>query len=118
ADLFDFVIRRLENSGLKVTMTGLPIWLHGDSHSLVLALDALLRAIAKDGGPQEFDLAAEPEDGHGWINIAWEGGRVDDATLIDWQKTQVSGALGGMTVLDVMAHHTREDLVEEAKDGR
>jgi len=118
ADLFDFVIRRLENSGLKVTMTGLPIWLHGDSHSLVLALDALLRAIAKEGGPQAFDLAAEPEEGHGWINIAWDGGRIDDATLIDWQKAQVSGALGGMTVRDVMAHHTREDLVEEAKDGR
>ena len=33
-----------------------------DAPGLVLALDALLRAIAKDGGPQEFDLAAEPED--------------------------------------------------------
>jgi len=117
ADLFDFVIRRLENSGLKVTLTGLPIWLHGDSHSLVLALEALIRAIAK-AGPQEFDLAAEPEDGHGWINIAWDGGRVDDETLIAWQKATVSAALGGMTVRDVMAHHTREDLVEEARDGR
>jgi len=117
ADLFDFVIRRLENSGLKVTMTGLPIWLHGDSHSLVLALEALIRAIAK-AGPQDFDLAAEPEDGHAWVNIAWDGGRVDDETLIAWQKAPVSAALGGMTVRDVMAHHTREDLVEEAHDGR
>ena len=117
ADLFDFVIRRMENSGLKLTMTGLPIWLHGDSHSLVLALDALLRAIAK-AGPQEFDLSAEPEEGHGWINIAWDGERVDDDTLITWQKAPVSAALGGMTVRDVMMHHTREDLVEEAKDGR
>jgi DNA polymerase-3 subunit epsilon len=118
ADLFDFVIRRLENSGLKVTMTGLPVWLHGDSHSLVLALDALLRAVAKGTNAQAFDLAAEAEGGHGWICLAWEGTRVDDDSLIEWQKTRVSAALGGMTVRDVMLHHTREDLVEEAADGR
>lgn len=117
ADLFDFVIRRLENSGLKVTMTGLPIWLHGDSHSLVLALEALLRAIAREGAP-DFDLAATAEGGHGWIDIAWNGDRVDDETLIAWQTAPVSAALGGMTVRDVMMHHTREDLVEEARDGR
>ncbi len=118
ADLFDFTIRRLENSGLHLTMTGLPIWLHGDSHSLVLALDALVRAIAKSTGAADFDLAAENQDGHGWILVSWEGDRVDDASLIDWQLTKVSGALGGMTVRDVMMHHTREDLIEEAVDGR
>jgi DNA polymerase-3 subunit epsilon len=117
ADLFDFVIRRLENSGLKVAMTGLPIWLHGDSHSLVLALDALVRAIAKGTGADEIDLAAEAEGSHGWICIAWRGARVDDDSLIGWQKTTISQALGGMTVRDVMLHHTREDLVEEAVDG-
>ena len=117
ADLFDFVIRRLENSGLKVTMTGLPIWLHGDSHSLVLALDALVRAIAKGAGADELDLAAEAEGRHGWICIVWRGARVDDDSLIGWQKTTISQALGGMTVRDVMLHHTREDLVEEAVDG-
>ena len=56
ADLFDFVIRRLDNSGLKVTMTGLPVWLHGDSHTLVLALDALLRSVGNGTGAPEFDL--------------------------------------------------------------
>lgn len=117
ADLFDFVIRRLDNSGLKVTMTGLPIWLHGDSHSLVLALEALVRNIAKGTGADEFDLGAQTDSRFGWIFVSWRGGRVDDASLIAWQKAKVSQALGGMTVLDVMSHHTREDLVEEARGG-
>jgi DNA polymerase-3 subunit epsilon len=117
ADLFDFVIRRLDNSGFKVTMTGLPIWLHGDSHSLVLALEALLRNIGSGTGAAEFDLAAESDGRHGWICVSWRGTRVSDDSLIAWQKVQVAAALGGMNVRDVMSHHTREELIEEARDG-
>lgn len=113
ADLFDFVIRRLDNSGLKVNMTGLPIWLHGDSHTLVLALEALLKSIAAGTGAGEFDIGAEADGRHGWICVTWQGERVDDDSLIAWQKVQISQALGGMTVRDVMRHHTREDLIEE-----
>jgi len=118
AYLFNFVIRRLDGAGLKLTMTGLPVWLHGDSHSLIHALEALIRRVAKGTGADEFDLAAAAEGGHGWISITWRGTRVDDETLIDWQTAKISPALGGMTVRDVMVHHTREDLVEEAKDGQ
>ncbi|HXP96731.1 MAG TPA: exonuclease domain-containing protein, partial [Telmatospirillum sp.] len=113
ADLLAFVIRRLENSGLTVTMTGLPIWLHGDSHSLVLALEALLKSIAQGTGAAAFDVGAEADGRHGWIVVTWQGGRVDDDSLIAWQKVQLPQALGGMTVRDVMRHHTREDLIEE-----
>ncbi len=118
AYLFSFVINRLENSGLKVNLTGLPIWLHGDSHTLVVALEALLRCIAKGTGAREFDLAAEVEGARGWILISWHGGRVADETLVEWQLVPVSAALGGMNVRDVMRHHTHEDLVEEAREGR
>ena len=118
AYLFNFVIRRLDGAGLKLTMTGLPLWLHGDSHSLIHALEALIRSVAKGTGASEFDLSAVAEGGHGWIGITWRGTRVDDETLIAWQTAKISPALGGMTVRDVMVHHTREDLVEEAKDGQ
>ncbi|PKU22224.1 DNA polymerase III subunit epsilon [Telmatospirillum siberiense] len=118
ADLFDYVIRRLDNSGLKVNMTGLPVWLHGDSHTLVLALEALLKGVAAGTGAAEFDLGVEADGRHGWICLTWVGGRVGDDSLIAWQKVEISRALGGMTVRDVMRHHTREDLVEEQVDGR
>ena len=118
ADLFEFVIRRLDDSGLQVTMTGLPIWLHGDSHSLVLALEALLKTIAHATGARDFDIGADADARHGWIFVTWAGGRIDDDSLIAWQKVQISQALGGMTVRDVMRHHTREDLVEERHDDK
>lgn len=113
ADLFDFVVRRLDDSGLKVTMTGLPVWLHGDSHTLVLALEALLKGISAGVGAREFDLGAESDGRFGWILVSWRGGRIDDESLVAWQKGAISKALGAMTVRDVMRHHTREDLVEE-----
>jgi DNA polymerase-3 subunit epsilon len=116
ADLFDFVIRRLDHSGLKVNMIGLPIWLHGDSHSLVLALEALLKTIAQGTGTAEFDIGVETDGRHGWIFVTWRGGRVDEGGLTAWQNVQVSAALGGMTVRDVIRHHSREDLVEERSD--
>ncbi len=112
--LFEFVIRRLADSGLKVNLTGLPLWIHGDGHSLVLAFEVLVRSIAKGTGAAEFDLAAEAEGGHVWVCISWRGRRVDDESLIDWQKAMILPAMGSMTVRDVMQHHTREDLVEEA----
>ncbi len=118
AYLFGFVVNRLQDSGLKVNRTGLPIWLHGDSHTLAVALEALLRCVAKGTGATEFDLGADIDGGHGWILISWRGGRVADHTLAEWQLAPISAALGGMTVRDVMRHHTHEDLVEEARDGR
>ncbi|MDR3437499.1 exonuclease domain-containing protein [Telmatospirillum sp.] len=117
ADLFDFVIRRLHGSGLAVTMTGLPIWLHGDSHTLVLAIEALVRNIAAGTGAKAFDVGAVSDGRHGWICVSWLGGRIDDECLKTWQRAVVSSALGGMTVGDVMGHHTRQELIEENHDG-
>ena len=43
-DFFGLVARRFEGEELKVTVTGLPVWLHADSHSLALAVEAWVRA--------------------------------------------------------------------------
>jgi DNA polymerase-3 subunit epsilon len=117
SDLFDLVIRRLDRSGLEVTLTGLPIWLHCDSHMLVLALEALLRRIAAGTGAAEFDVAATAGEGRGRILISWQGAQVDGQTLRDWQGVTVSPLFGGMTVRDVMMHHTDEEIVEQVADG-
>jgi len=117
SDLFDFVIRRLDNSGLKLNLIGLPAWLHGDSHSLVLALDALARAVSKATGVEEFDLFAETEGRTGALCLAWKGQAPDAATLDEMLSAKISGAFGGMTVRDVMAHHSREDVALRVEDG-
>jgi DNA polymerase-3 subunit epsilon len=78
----------------------------------------LVRTIAGAVGVGDFDLAVEPDEGHSWVLVSWLGDRVDDESLIAWQKVEVSPALGGMTVRDVLRHHTREDLIEEKQGER
>jgi DNA polymerase-3 subunit epsilon len=113
ADLFDFVIRHLGDSGLKINLTGLPIWLHGDSHTLVLAIEALVKNIAQETGAKDFDVGAEADGRHGWIFVTWTSELMEDDSLAAWQKARISQALGGMTVRDVICHHTREEIVKE-----
>jgi DNA polymerase-3 subunit epsilon len=116
--LFDMVVGRLAQSPIQATAVGLPVWLHGDGHSLVLALDALLRALSIGTGATEFDLSAEAEDGKAWVIVSWAGPRPAEQALRNWETVPISPAMGGMSVRDVMAHHATEDPVVEARDDR
>lgn len=116
--LFEMVAARLVQSPVTATTVGLPVWLHGDGHTLVLALDALLRALAIGTGIKEFDLSAEAEEGKVWLIVSWVGPPAAEQALRNWGTVPVSPALGGMTVRDVMAHHATEDPAEEVADGR
>jgi DNA polymerase-3 subunit epsilon len=116
--LLDLVVRRLAGSKLQVSVVGLPIWLHGDGHSLALALDALLRALAIGSGVSQFDLSAEQTGDACSIVVSWLGPAVAADILAAWMTVPISPALGGLTVKDVMAHHSRDDPVEEEVGGR
>lgn len=118
ATLFDLVVQRLAQSPIKATPVGLPLWLHGDGHSLVLALDALLRALSIGTGVKEFDLSAEAVEGKAWVIVSWIGPRPSEQSLSNWESVPISPALGGMTVRDVMAHHAVEDPILKERDGR
>jgi len=116
--LFDLVTRRLAGSRLQVSIVGLPIWLHGDGHSLALALDALLRALAIGSRVNQFDLSAEQAGEACSILVSWQGPALAADSLADWMTVPISPSLGGLTVRDVMAHHSREDPIEEELGGR
>lgn len=118
ATLFDLVVGRLTQSPIKASSVGLPVWLHGDGHSLVLAFDALLRALSIGTGVKEFDLSAETADGKAWVIVGWAGPRPAEESLRNWETVPISPAMGGMTVRDVMAHHATEDPALEERDGR
>lgn len=116
--LFDMVAARLVQSPVTATVVGLPVWLRGDGHTLVLALDALLRALSIGTGVKEFDLSAEAEGERVWVIVTWIGPPAAEQSLRNWETVPVSPALGGLTVRDVMAHHAAEDPVEEECAGR
>lgn len=117
ADFFAFVARRFEGEAIKVTVTGLPLWLHADSHSLALAVETLVRQIAERFGMAELDLAGGCDDEHSWIEIGWAGATAARPALDGW-LAKVLPQLGGMTVRDVLIHHAGDAITQEHRAGR
>ncbi len=118
SDLLEFAVRRLRDWGVVVQMIGLPVWLHGDSHTLCLALEALIRRIQSDTDAASFDLGAGSGAGKEvWLEIGWAGMPVIDEKIEDWLAEPVSSSLGGMTVRDVLQHHGADAPVQTTTGG-
>ncbi|MDR3516409.1 MAG: exonuclease domain-containing protein [Azospirillaceae bacterium] len=126
-NLITLIIARARTSRqVKVTMTGLQQWLHGDSYSLVLLFDHLIGCIAEhraqDAGtlaaPTDLDLSVEA-DGQ-WINldISWSGQAIPAPAIDRWLTAPLADALGGLTVGDVLQHHRSDIWSETLEDGR
>lgn len=108
-DLFNCVARALKDAGgPEVTMVGLPLWLHGDSHSLALALERTLRNLAAVTRGTAFDIEALLGDKRIYIEIAWQGAPLTSATLDRWGAEALPGALGLATLRDVLNRHGSE----------
>jgi DNA polymerase-3 subunit epsilon len=116
-DFFGLVARRFEGEDLKVSVTGLPVWLHADSHSLALAVEALIRQISERFGLSEMDLAATGSDEECWLEVGWGGATAAKPALESWLAKPVP-SLGGMTVRDVLIHHAGDAIRQEHRSGR
>lgn len=116
SDLINCVIGRIQDSpgdadGVplpQITMIGIPLWLHGDSHALVLALEHLVRRIAGHNGGAALDVEALMADRSVYIDIAWEGEPVPGRDLMAWLDEPLSGALVGGTAKDILDRHGGE----------
>ena len=76
-DLVRLVARRLpKDSGVRITMTGLPVWLTADSHALVLAICLLLERLHEHTGASEFDIESSLGDNRGYLDLVWPGSPV------------------------------------------
>lgn len=118
-DLFNCVVRNLEEAGGPVvTMVGLPLWLHGDSHSLALALERILGNLATTSGTRAFDIEALLGDKRVYVEIAWPGRPLASATLDAWSAEQLTGALGLATLRDVLTRHGSEMWSRSDRPGR
>ena len=114
-ELLSFVASRL-GEDIRATVVGLPVWLHGDSHSLVMAVESLILRTADRVGAAEFDLSAGGGEDGAWIEFSWRGEVVEQALLERW-LAQPLVALGGMTLRDVLHHHSGANLMRERREG-
>ena len=109
ADIIDAVARRLgDSTGLQVTMTGIPLWLRGESYSLILLIDYLLRCIHAEQNVSRFDAEALLGDRRVYIDLRWEGEPISNRILDRWLDTPIEGALGSATARAILYQHGSE----------
>ncbi len=106
SDLLRCVARELRNrEAITVTMTGVPLWLHADSHAMMLTLEALIRAVHLICDVAEIDIEVLPGNRKVYLDIVWQGETVPQAIVDSWFQLPLSGATVGMTVADVLERH-------------
>ena len=119
ADLINLVAHRVAaHGGCTVTMTGLPHWLRGDSHSLVILLGDLVERLCRASAATDFELSVEPAGKWLYVDISWPGEPAAMAELTAWMHEPLQEALGGLTLGDVLRHHGSEMWSEPAGPGR
>jgi DNA polymerase-3 subunit epsilon len=106
ADLATGVVRRLQkDAALKLTMTGIPLWLRADSHSIVVLVEHLVRRIHRYNGVTEFDLEPLMGDRRVYFDIIWKGIPVPAAELESWSNDTLTEAVASPTVREVLDKH-------------
>lgn len=108
SDLVRSLETALEGAAVRVTLVGLPLWLHGDSLSLIGVLEALVRRIAED---QEVDLVEiEPMlgDRRVYLDLVWEGAPIPAAELERWLDAPAAECTGAERLRDVLERHGSE----------
>nr|MBS0022447.1 PAS domain-containing protein [Gammaproteobacteria bacterium] len=109
ADLINGVIRRVQShGGPKVTMVGLPLWVHCDSHAILLLIEHLLKQVSQHVGTQAFDIGMRLGDRRVYVDLAWEGPPIAESILEAWVGEPLPHSIGALTVRDVVELHGGE----------
>ena len=109
ADLVGCVARRCrENDGPTVIMTGVPLWLQADSHSLMLVLERLVRLVQDTCQVAEVDIETLLGDRRVYIDIVWRGEPILQAAVDSVLEGPLPDSVAGMTVAEVLERHGSE----------
>jgi DNA polymerase-3 subunit epsilon len=117
-DLFRLLQRHLsENDGIELTLVGMPLWLQADSHSLILALEHLIRAVAGYTGKSAFDIEALPGDNYGYVEVAWEGAPIPSAAIESWLDEPLKGTIANRKARQILERHGSDLWSRPRGDG-
>lgn len=108
-DLFRAARKHLaEDAGIELTLVGVPLWLHVDSHSLLLAIEHLARRLAQSAAISQLDIEASRGDTHAYVEIAWQGAPIASAVLDSWLDQPLKGTIANRTVRQIIERHGSE----------
>jgi DNA polymerase-3 subunit epsilon len=106
ADLIGCVIRRLEQrGGSKVTIIGVPLWLHADSHSMMLVMEFLTRRVQEACHTSEIDIEALLGDRRVYLDIVWKGDPIPQSEVEVWVRQPLPDSIGAVKVADILERH-------------
>ncbi|MCW5752356.1 MAG: 3'-5' exonuclease, partial [Alphaproteobacteria bacterium] len=109
-DLLNCLARRLGDSAakIKLTVTGAPLWLHGDSLSLMLVTERLVRELHARHGIDEFDAELLLGDRRVYLDIGWRGQPIAAKELDGWIDERLEELPGGLNMRDILERHGSE----------
>ena len=119
ADLVAGIARHLaERRGIEVTMTGVPLWLYGDGHALMLAIEALIERLSEHSGVTAFDVEPVLAGHRISIDIAWPGDPLPDGLLDEWLAAPIDAAPGCASIGAVLDLHGSQAQCRRSRPGR
>ena len=117
ADLYSGIARHMKEDGIDVTGVGLPLWLHGDSYTLMLTMEYLIRRVSHHTKVKAFDLEALLSDRRVYAELIWEGEVIAPRVLEGWLEEPIEGSLGAHSARDVLERHGSEPWSHSGKHG-
>ncbi len=107
-DLVRFLDQSLSEDGIHASLVGMPLWLHGDSLSLVQTMECLIRQLAAHTGVTDFEIEPMLGDRRVYVDIVWSGAPIPEGVLERWLDLSCSEETGGQRVRDVLERHGSE----------
>jgi len=118
-DLLNCVARHVEDErGIVLTKLGIPLWLHGDSNSLMLVIEELAGHLKDYGGIEALEAEALLGDSRIYIDLSWQGDPVPSHLLDRWAEEEVLGAIGHQTLREVLDRHSADLWSQPLPGGR
>jgi DNA polymerase-3 subunit epsilon len=117
SDLIASLIRRLAGTSLQITAIGLPDWLYGDSLSLLVLLDLVMRQLHETTKAEAFDIAVSRGENRVYVDVIWRGEPISAGVLESWLNRPLIGGLGPLTGQAVLRRHGSDAWSQPAELG-
>ncbi len=117
-DLVKMLEADLAERGLRITLVGLPLWLHGDSLSLIQAMEFLAARIHETTGATEIEVEPMLGDKRVYLDLQWRGEPIPAGALERWLDEPCSVEMTDLRLRDVLERHGSEPWSKAAGPGR
>ena len=107
ADLVRCLEERLSDTpGLQLRLVGQPLWIYGDSLTLLQALECLVRRIHTQHQASKIVIEALLGDRRVYVDIRWRGPVIAASELNDWLEQPCGEvSFGGQRLIDALERH-------------